>query len=80
VSYDDLIEVARLCLKLAALKSNATAAAELTRMAEEYIARAAMLEEPPYLRAFQPSLLAVPPTQQQRPQPDGPTGNEKPSD
>jgi hypothetical protein len=44
VIYEDLTELARLCLKQAASTSNATAAAELRRMASEY--QEALVDEP----------------------------------
>jgi hypothetical protein len=87
VSYDDLIELARLCLKQAASTSNAVAAAELRRMAGEYQARAQALADEPRMpdiaAAFRSSPQGAQPSQQQQqPQPDGPTGDEdkKPSD
>jgi hypothetical protein len=81
MSHDDLIELARLCLKQAASTNNATVAAELRRMASEYQARAqALADQPPTFdigAAFQsPPQAAQPSQQQQQPQPDGPTGNE----
>jgi hypothetical protein len=73
MSYDDLIELARLCLKQAASTSNATAAAELRRMASEYQARAAALDEAPHMpnipAAFESSPQRAQPSQQQQ-QPD----------
>jgi hypothetical protein len=74
VSYDDLIELARLCLRQAAATSNPAAATELRRMASEYQARATALDE-----ARMPDAAALPqsspqvtqPQQQQQPQPEG---------
>jgi hypothetical protein len=76
VSYDDLIELARLCLKQAGSTSNPTAAAELRRMASEYQARAAALDEAPHMpniaAAFESSPQGAQPSQQQQqPQPNG---------
>jgi hypothetical protein len=81
LSYDDLIELARLCLKQAAATSNAAAAAELRRMASEYQARAAALDEAPRMpniaAAFELSpQRAQPSQQQQQPQPNSPVGSE----
>jgi hypothetical protein len=81
VSYDDLIELACLCLKQAASTSNATAAEELRRMAREYQSRAQALADEPHMpdiaAAFQSSPQGAQPSQQQQqPQPDGPTGDE----
>jgi hypothetical protein len=45
VSYDDLLELARLCLRGASLARTPAAASELRRLAEEYQARAADLSE-----------------------------------
>jgi hypothetical protein len=82
VSYDDLIELARLCLKQAASTSNATAAAELRRMASGYQARAAALDEAPHMpniaAAFESSPQRAQPSQQQQqqqPQPDASPGS-----
>jgi hypothetical protein len=74
VSYDDLVELARLCLRQAAATSNPAAAAELRRMASEYEQRAAALDEaraPPDVAAIpEPSSQAQPlQQQQQQPQP-----------
>jgi hypothetical protein len=82
LSYDDLIELPRLCLKQAAATSNAAAAAELRRMASEYQARAAALDEAPHVpdiaAAFGSSPQhAQPSQQQQQPQPHGPAGGDK---
>jgi hypothetical protein len=79
MSYDDLIELARLCLKQAASTSNATAAAELRRLAGEYQARAQALADEPHMpdiaAAFKSSPQGAQPSlQQQQPQPDGPAG------
>ena len=81
VSYVDLIELARLCLKQAAATSNAAAAAELRRMASEYQARAAALDEAPHMpniaAAFESSPRGPQPSQQQQqPQPNSPAGSE----
>jgi hypothetical protein len=79
VPYNDLIELARLCLRQAAATSNAAAAAELRRMASEYQARAAALDKPrtPDVAAIpQSSPRAVPPLQQQQPQPEAQAGGE----
>ena len=81
MSHGDLIELARLCIKQAASTSNATAAAELRRMASEYEARAQALADEPHMldiaAAFESSpQRAQPSQQQQQPQPDGPTGGE----
>jgi hypothetical protein len=81
VSYNDLIELARLCIKQAASTSNATAAAELRRMASEYEARAQALADEPHMpniaAAFESSpQRAQPSQQQQQPQPDSPPGSE----
>jgi hypothetical protein len=80
MSYDDLIELARLCLKQAASTSNATAAAELRRMASEYQARAQALADEPHMpdiaAAFESSPQGAQPSQQQQqPQPDAPPGS-----
>jgi hypothetical protein len=86
MSYDDLIEVVRLCLKQAASTSNATAAAELRRMASEYQARAqaSLADEPrtpDIAAAFESSPRGVQPSlQQQQPQPEGGGEDEVPSD
>jgi hypothetical protein len=84
VSYDDLVELARLCLKQAASTSNATAAAELRRMAGEYQARAEALAEAPHMpniaAAFASSPQGAQPSQQQQPQPDAPPGGGKDND
>jgi hypothetical protein len=67
VSYDDLIELADLCLRRAAATSNAATAAALRALAGEYRARAARLGE-----ARPPPNVAPPlaqPLQQQQPQP-----------
>jgi hypothetical protein len=73
VSYDDLIELARLCLRQAAATSNAAAAAELRQMASEYQARAAALREAPMhdtVAILASSSQAAPALQQQQPQPE----------
>jgi hypothetical protein len=84
VSYDDLIELARLCLRQADATSNPTAAAGLRRMASEYQARAEALAE-----ARTPDMVPIPESSppaaqplQQQPQPESPGGSEgkKPSD
>jgi hypothetical protein len=83
VSYDDLIELARLCLKQAAATSNPTAAAELRRMASEYQTRAQasdggrrMSDSP---AAFKTSPQGTQPSQQQQqPQAIDPTLKEDP--
>jgi hypothetical protein len=86
VSYDDLIELARLCLKQAASTSNPAAAAELRHMASEYQARAeALANEAPVpntAAAFESSSQSAQPSQEQQPQPKGHDGSEgkKPSD
>jgi hypothetical protein len=84
VSYDDLMELARLCLKQAASTSNVAAAAALRRMASEYQARAAALADEPHVPdiavAFESSPQGAQPSQQQQqpqPQPDGPAGGGK---
>jgi hypothetical protein len=64
VSYEDLIELARLCLRQAAATRNQAAAAELRRMASDYQARAAALDA---ARAPTPQ----PALQQQQPQREG---------
>jgi hypothetical protein len=81
VSYDDLIELARLCIKQAAATSNAAASAELRRMASEYEARAQAVADEPRMpniaAAFDASpQRAQPSQQQQQPQPDSPAGGE----
>jgi hypothetical protein len=83
VTYDDLIELARLCLKQAAATSNPVGAAQLRRMADEYQARAAALRETPLPDAVaipEPTSQAAPPLQQQQPQPEGDSEGEVPSD
>jgi hypothetical protein len=85
VSYDDLIELARLCLRQADATSNPAAAAELRRMASEYQARAEALAEartPDMVPILESSPSAAQPLQQQQPQPESPGGSEgkKPSD
>jgi hypothetical protein len=80
MTRDDLIELARLCLKRAASTSNSTAAAELRCMADQYMARAAVLDAAPHLpdiaAAVQSPLQGAQPAQQQQqpqPQPNSPT-------
>jgi hypothetical protein len=80
VSYDDLIELARLCLRRAAATRNAATAAALRVLAGEYQARAAALDEAPHMpnisAAFESSpQRAQPSQQQQQPQPDAPPGS-----
>jgi hypothetical protein len=72
VSYDDLIELARLCLTRAAATTSPPAAAELWRLATEYQARAAALgggRLPDIAAAHGSAAQAAPALQQQRPQP-----------
>jgi hypothetical protein len=77
VSYDDLVELVRLCLREADATSNTAAAAELRRRASEYHSRAEALAE-----ARTPDMVPIPessppveqPLQQQQPEsPDGKT-------
>ena len=79
MSHGDLIELARLCLKQAAATSNAAAAAELRRMASEYQARAAALDDAPHMpniaAAFESSPQRAQPSQQQQQQPDASPGS-----
>jgi hypothetical protein len=49
MSYDDLIELARLCLKQAAATSHPATAAQLRRMADKYQARAEALADEPHM-------------------------------
>jgi hypothetical protein len=67
MSYDDLIELAHLCLRRAAATRNPATAAALRVLAGEYQARAAALDG-----ARSPPVVASPPAQplqQQQPQP-----------
>jgi hypothetical protein len=85
VSYDDLIELARLCLEQAAATSNPAVAAELGRLANDYQARAAALSGGRPLDIAAAYEAAAPTTQvlqQQQPQPEGPGRgeDEKPSE
>jgi hypothetical protein len=82
MTFDDLIELARLCLKQAAATSNPAAAVELRRMADDYQARAAGLGAPtPHTVAIpDTSPQAAPPLQQQQPQPEDGGEGEVPSD
>jgi hypothetical protein len=83
VTYDDLIELARLCFKQAAATTNRATAAQLRRMADEYQARAAALGEATTtgIAAIPDSSpQAAPPLQQQQPQPKDGGEGELPSD
>jgi hypothetical protein len=74
VSYDDLIELARLCLRQADATSNPVAAAELRRWASDYQTRAAALGGgglPDIAAAHESAARAAPTLQQQQPQPEG---------
>jgi hypothetical protein len=86
VSYNDLIELARLCLRQASAARTPAVASELRRMAEEYEARAAALmggqlpdiEE----RAPSPSTSGAPSNavqQQQQPQDGSDSADAQPS-
>jgi hypothetical protein len=81
MTFNDLIDLARLCLKRAVATSNPIAAVQLRRMADDYQARADALDEAPTpdIAAIpKPSARAVPPLQQ--PQPEGDGEGEVPSD
>jgi hypothetical protein len=83
VSFEDLLELARLCLKQAAATSNPVAAVQLRRMADEYQARAAASDGsrmPDAAALPQSSPQASQPQQQQQPQPEGGGEGEVPSD
>jgi hypothetical protein len=81
VTFDDLIELARLCLKRAVATSNPIAAVQLRRMADDYQARADALDE-----ARTPDMVPIPESSppaaqpQQQPQPEVGGGGEVPSD
>jgi hypothetical protein len=74
VDYNDLIELARLCLLRASAASTPAVADELRRMAKEYQARADALtgeQMPDIAKAFGPSTPEAPSSsvqQQQQPQ------------
>jgi hypothetical protein len=61
MTFDDLVELARLCLKRAAETSNPAAAVQLRRIASEYQARAAGLGEAPTPVIPKPSPQEAPP-------------------
>jgi hypothetical protein len=71
MTFNDLIQLARLCLKRAVATSNPVAAVQLRRMADDYQARADALDE-----ARTPNIAPIPesyppaaqPLQQQQPQ------------
>ena len=74
MTYNDLMELARLCLRQAGAAGPAAAADELRRMASEYRARAAALtgeQQPDIAEAFGPPAPKAPSSsvqQQQQPQ------------
>jgi hypothetical protein len=74
VDYDDLLELARLCLRQASAARTPAAADELRRMAKEYQARADALtggQLPDIAKAFGPPAREAPSStahQQQQPQ------------
>jgi hypothetical protein len=82
ISYDDLIELARLCLKQAAATSHPATAARLRLMADEYQARAQALADEPRLPDTAAAVEstpqgAQPSQQQQQPQANGPPGSKE---
>jgi hypothetical protein len=74
MTFNDLIDLARLCLKRAVATSDPVAAVQLRRMADDYQARADALDETPTpsITAIpKPSPQAAPLLQQQQSQPEG---------